>query len=288
MNEDSGKEENTPDPNLPVKWHNSPGRPTKAHTEEMMPILEQYFMEGLNNKQIAKLMGCSADAVANWRKKSVRPPHKAVARGDKAPIVRGSAEQDRTQAEILRMYAEGMTYLEIAKEIGLSYATVRARLMKAYKQYAEEQRDHLAGRQLADINVMKEKLLAMMMKPGAPSYGRRKKSEDGEIEPEQDNQSDGTEYLHLKDADAFTKLVDAMVRVMDREARLFGLDAANKVELSGTIKVDPEAIQLLAKIKEIRHEGSNDVVDAELVPDQIIPLMLGRSGYEPEEEDQED
>lgn len=244
----------------------NPGRGPRPPEDqaEIRPVIEHLLIAGASDTEIARQTGVDRKAVSHLRKTSARPAEK-----DHFGHVQHGPEDDRVQAEILRLRAEGLTYVQIAEEVGLSWNSVRARLRMAYKSYMETQRDHVAGRQHADIEMMRNELLEVII---------RDYREDMEAvlnEDEQWDELDSSGFRNVlqrayergrKNQDSKFKAMEVLIRLMDREAKLFGLDAADQLNVNVSHTIKPEAIGLLTELK-ARQAQINDVVEAEIVDD---------------------
>ncbi len=297
----------TPAPSDAVRPSNfrGRGRPPKAESEEMGYMLEEMVMNGLNNAEISRKLGISVTTVANHRRKSkavqeakvseeklrfameqcfvdgladhiigeklgvsivvVKDHRRRTARNARKDgtnhVVNSEVEESRLQGEIIRLYSQGLTYAAISKEVGLNYKSVRARLLASYATFAERERDAMAGRQLADINMTREKLLDAITL----------------FDFEKSVEENG--YVSSRDVEAFSRLVESLNRLMEREAKLFGIDAAQKIDANINI-VAPEAIELLARLK--AHQGEVSTAIDNIVEGEIVPpsLSMGRTDIE--------
>lgn len=245
------------------------GRPLKEETEERRPVIEQYIAEGMKDAEIAALVGVDRKAVGYIREHTSRP-----ARKNGIGHIQPGTEATRADAEIMRLYGEGLTYVQIAEEIGLSYANVRARLTRAYAAYADKIKDTVAGRQYADIQMMKEELLEIII---------RDAKEDLEALREEGDGIDEFDALAVhaliekafqkgrKNIDTKFKAMEVFLKLCEREAKIFGIDAASNVNVSHTVRVEPEAIELLGRLERAR-AAQSDIIDAEVIDE---PLELG-------------
>lgn len=249
------------------------GRPPAAETEALAPIIYQHITDGLTDTEIARLTGVDRKAVAYYRTKSQRPVRKTS-----IGHVPGGAEGDRALAEMMRLFGEGLTYLQIAEQLGLSYQTVRAKLSKAYASYLESIKETVAGRQYADIQMMKEELLEIIIRDHAEELKALQDQAEGIDEFDEFSVHSLVEKAFQKgrkNVDTKFKAMEVFLKLMEREAKIFGIDAASQVNVSHTVKVDPSAIPLLARIEEKR-AGDDDVLDAEIVEEEFD---LGSSDY---------
>ncbi len=227
-----------------------------ADREEFRPVVEHLIIQNLNDSEIARITGIDRKAVAHLRKSSARQAEKHPVTGT---VVAGP-ESDRLTGEILRLKAEGLTYVEIAEEVGLSWTSVRARLRNAYRDYMLEQRDAVAGRQVADIEVMRNDLLEVIIRENATT----------DLNDVMDDLAEGDyasalKKVHdaaIKTQDAKFRAMELMIRLMDREAKLYGLDADKTMNVNHNIKVEPQAIELLNRLEKTQLDNT---IEGEIV-----------------------
>ncbi len=231
---------------------------SEADREEFRPVVEHLIIQNLNDTEIAKITGIDRKAVAHLRKTSARPAEK----NGIGMVTRGS-ESDRVTGEILRLKAEGLSYVEIAEEVGLSWTSVRSRLRNAYRDYMIEQRDAVAGRQVADIEVLRNELLEIIIRDDCDI-----EITVDEIEIALQEGAYGSIIKKVSEKnkaalEAKFKAMEVLLKLMDREAKLYGLDADKTMNVNHNIKVEPQAIELLSRLEKTRE--IDNTVDAEVV-----------------------
>lgn len=226
--------------------------------EEFIPVVEHLIIQGLNDSEIAREVGIDRKAVAHLRK-TARPAKK-----NPLGMVQRGIENDRVNYEILRLNAEGLTYVQIAEEVGLSWDTVRSRLRKEFAKALESKREEVAGRQVADMEIMRMELLEIIIRSNDDGF-------DTESFVEMIHEGEFTAAIKkisekaTKTQDAKFKAMETLLKLLEREAKLFNTDADKTVNINHNIKVEPEAIALLNRIEQ-RNQIDN-VIDAEVITD---------------------
>lgn len=251
---------------LPVRAEplpNGAGRRPAAQTEEMMPVFEQMVVDGFTNKEIAERLGVSIRTITEWRKKVTREPR----RNSTGHIV--GTENAKLTADCVRLFSAGLTYLQIAEEVGVSYETVRSRLGKAYATYMESQRDTVAGRQYADLQVLKAELLELILRDHMEDLEAVMSDELRDPDDDQGWRSLIEKAFNKGRKNTDTKLaaVDRYLKVLDREAKLFGIDQ-NNMNITVNHRVDPATITLLQRLEGAQSDP-DDIVDADIVDDTL-------------------
>ncbi len=242
-----------------IEQNKGPGERSLEDQLQLHPVVEQLIIQGLNDSEIARQTGLDRKAVAHLRKKT-RPAKRHPVTGG---VSRGP-ESARVDGEILRLSAMGLSYVEIAEQLDVSWSTVRARLTKQYKEYLKGQREIAGARQTADIEMMRVELLEIIIR------------DDADVEINQDEIMDALsngEYgdilrkLSAKNKAAIEakfKAMEVLIKLMDREAKNFGLDAASNVNVNHNVTVNPESIELLQRLK-TRHQEIDNTIDAEVI-----------------------
>ena len=142
-----------------IEQNKGRGERSKQDQAETRPVIEHLIIAGATDSEIAKQTGLDRKAVAHHRKTSARPVDR-----DHLGHVQKGPEEDRLQAEILRLRAEGLTYVEIAEEVGLGWTSVRSRLRNEYANYLKEKREEVAGRQAADLEIARMEILEIIIR----------------------------------------------------------------------------------------------------------------------------
>lgn len=234
------------------------GRNNKAveAQEEFHPLVYHYVENtDLNDSEISRITGIDRRTIGKLKTQSSKP-----ATLDHFGRVRKGAENDRVNSEILRLYGEGLTYLEVAEQVGLSWQSVRARLSKQFSQHMEKKRDDVAGRQYADLEIIRNELLEIIINTDKDSFDSADATEmlaDGRV-------SDLIEMVEKKakkSQDSRFKAIELLLKTMEREGKLFGVDQ-NSVTVNHNIRVEPEAIELMQRLK--KREVS-DAIEAEVI-----------------------
>lgn len=241
-----------------IEQNKGPGERSEHDKLELYPVIEHLIIQGLNDTQIAKETGIDRKAVAHIRKQS-RP----AVRHPVTDMVKRGPESDRVDAEILRLASLGMTYVEIAEQVELSWTTVRVRLTKQYKQYLESQREIAGARQVADMEIMRNQLLEIIIK-----------IDDDEIDmADIDDALANGDYKSLlkkvsdkakNSQDSKFKAMEILIKLLADERKMFGLDAAANINVNHNVKVDPQTIDLLQRIEK---RAVENVVEAEIIDD---------------------
>lgn len=237
---------------------NATNNRSEADRAEVYPVIEHLLIQNLSDTEIAKITGVDRKAVAHLRKTSARKP----VMGPQGHVQKGQ-ESDRLNGEILRLRAEGLNYVEIAEQVGLSWTSVRARLRVAYKDYMLEMRDAVAGRQVADLEVVRNELLEIIIRADDMELSL----EEFEDELAEGNYANLIKKVQDKartSQDYKFKAMEVLLKLLDREAKLYGLDADKTMNVNHNIKVEPAAIELLGRLE---NRQIDDTIDGEVVED---------------------
>lgn len=240
-----------------IEKNKGPGERSVEDQIELHPVIEHLIIQGMTDTQIAKEVGIDRKAVANLRKTA-----RATELHPISGQVRRGAESARVDAEILRLAGMGMSYLDIAQEVNLSYQTVRARMTRQYKEYLADQREIAGARQTADIEMMRNELLEIIIRDNSGEVDQdmiMQALESGDFQSLGKKMSDKAKG----ELESKFKAMEILIKLMDRESKTFGLDAAANINVNHNI-ILPETIGLLNDLKQ-REIGN--VVEAEIIED---------------------
>lgn len=248
-------------PRKPVRENLDEPSRHRSETDKMEyhPVVHYYIEQtDLSSTEIAKIVGIDRKAVDAMKAKSHRE-----AMMDPTGRVQKGWENDRVNAEIMRLHYEELSYIEIAEQVGLSWQTVRSRLSKEFAKNMEKKREFVAGRQYADLEVLRNELLEVILNTKGDSFDASDAMEmlaDGRVA----DLIEMVEKKAKKSQDARFKAMELLLKTMEREGKLFGVDQ-NNLSITHTMKIEPESIELLQRIKKTRE--IEDVVEAEVVED---------------------
>lgn len=251
---------------------------SKDLTEAAIAKLEEFARLGWNNRRIAIELGVQPAVVAEYL--SAHPDlHKERTAAARAagPSKTTSKDLEPKQAALLDMvqlFEENTPVQEIARQVGLATSTTRKMLNKFYAGHFEKNRSSIAGSQYADIQMMKEEMLEFILKDAGHELVQFVKS----AEAEGTDLSDSAKVNQLiekafnkgrKSFDTKAKAMEVYLKLLDREAKLSGVDAATNVNVNHRVKVEPQAIELLQRLQQ-----TQEIVDGEVVADDTV-LELG-------------
>lgn len=161
---------------------------------------------------------------------------KAPKKGMNAENVRRKAEAAHRHARALELRAKGLTYQQIANEMGVNTPqAVRSMIQKAFK-------DLLAEPQQAVINLEQARLDMLWNKAMDVLDAKHLAIHQGQaiIDPTKEIQIDEatgkpiiTEEALLRDNEPVLKAIQTLLKVAERRAALLGLDAPKRTEVSG-------------------------------------------------------
>jgi hypothetical protein len=147
-------------------------------------------------------------------------------------------EQRQIDAEALRLRSNGATYAYIAQRIGWANAGVaRTAVLRALAECPYEAAEEV--RRLEEARL--DRLWTFMEAKLAKKY---KTVSDGRVVVDPDTGE------VLEDDGPHFQAVDRLLKIMDRRARLLGLDAAQKYEVRTVDDVDAKLTDLAAALAE--------------------------------------
>lgn len=132
-----------------------------------------------------------------------------------------SAEIAARGMRVVELKMEGKTFQEIADELGVSIGTVHADFNRSIDKVVEPAVTEYRARQGAELTTMKETVLDVIRR-------RHVAISDGRIV--HDAAGDP-----IADDGPLLAAVDRLVKIQDREAKLYGLDARPEVQITGTL-----------------------------------------------------
>ncbi len=189
---------------------------------------------------------------------SLLPPHTAPSRNGKTGKTRGQLEievRDR-EALALRLRREGHDYGEIAQQVGWrSESTARDAVQRALRRRVEPDVEVLRNIEDDKLAEMERVCWAIIRADHwAYSWGKPVLDEHGN---------------RMQDPEPRLKAINTLVRLQERRARLFGLDAAAK-RMIGVVSgemVEESIADLDAQAAALLADLPDDVVEAELLED---------------------
>lgn len=141
-----------------------------------------------------------------------------------------AAEKDAIACE---MRARGMTYREIAAELQVARSAAHKMVERALREIIQEPAEEVRRLELERLDALYAAAMDILERHHVTvSHGRIVLGMDGEP---------------LEDDGPVLQAIDRLLKIQERRARLLGLDAATKTEVSGGVKyelvgIDPDAL----------------------------------------------
>lgn len=155
-------------------------------------------------------------------------------------------EIENRRRDVAALLAARLPYREIGRRLGVSVGTVARDVEKIRRtwqdRYAEDYNAH-ASEQLATLDIVKQRLLPRVLVGGKPEEEIVEGRPTGRTVPTMDLWA-----------------LDRLLGVMDREARLLGLDAPQRIEVQMHVEVVAKAIEHV-------------VIELGLDPDVVRPVL---------------
>lgn len=167
-------------------------------------------------------------------------------RQTKSQIQAAAIRLGERRAEAYRMWITGKTQAFIADHFGIDQTTVSLDL-KAYRDsIPAEDRDQMRRDQVQRLQGLRESMYELATKDGTPVTAGK----DGYIV------NDPITGAVVRDYSLRVQATREISKLDEREAKLLGLNAADKVELSGSVAIVGSVEQELQKLAE--ELGLND------------------------------
>lgn len=137
------------------------------------------------------------------------------------------------EAKVLQMLAAGMTQAEVAAELGVTQQRVSAIKIRAGVYVRPPDPEVLRADLMAQLDRARETAERIMAMPGAPVT----RAVGSDLIMVRDPEfSDGEGGAIVRDYSAQLAAIREVVRVQQRIAAMFGLDAATKTESAATVR----------------------------------------------------
>ncbi|WP_413102228.1 helix-turn-helix domain-containing protein [Streptomyces sp. Inha503] len=136
-------------------------------------------------------------------------------------------------AEAARLRARGMTYRTIAAELGMDVHSVHDAVKRALKEIVQEPAEDVRRMELERLDFLYEKAIEVLEREHVTVS-------QGKIIYQGD--------APLLDDGPVLQAIDRLLRIQERRAKLLGLDAATKTQVSGGVRyelvgIDPEQLK---------------------------------------------
>jgi hypothetical protein len=135
-----------------------------------------------------------------------------------------AAEIAARAKRVVELRTEGKTFLEIAEELGVSVGTVHKDFEATIEHIAEPAVTEYRARQGAELRMMREVVQDVVQRRHLAI------NVAGVVRDEQGNP--------LKDEMPVLAAVDRLLKISDREAKLYGLDARPEIQITGTLSYE--------------------------------------------------
>ncbi|MCF3101436.1 hypothetical protein IPZ58_07560 [Streptomyces roseoverticillatus] len=142
-------------------------------------------------------------------------------------------ESARRDAEAAELRARGMSYRRIAAELGIDVHTAHDAVERALKAIVQEPAEKVRALELERLDLLYERAVQVLER-------RHVTVSQGRIVREGDQP--------LQDDGPVLQAIDRLLKIQERRARLLGLDAATKANVSGAVRyeivgIDAEDLQ---------------------------------------------
>lgn len=160
--------------------------------------------------------------------------HSGKPRGGRGRFIKSPSTAKR-DAEAARLRAEGKTYDEIAEALKFSDRSLARRAVeRALAVAVREPADELRHLELIRLD-------ALWMQAAKVMTTEHLTVNQGRV-------IEGPDGLPLKDDAPVLSAIDRLLKIMERRAKLVGLDAASKVEVMSVEAIDREIADLTAEL----------------------------------------
>lgn len=144
-------------------------------------------------------------------------------------------------------YVKGFTQQQIADEHGVSQSHVSERLKLVRAQIPAEEREQVRRRHLDGISALSRELWALVEAGPHPAYSNgRRMTMPNELDPDNPDAPGDQVWDHS----ARMAAMDRIGKLMEREAKLLGLDAPTQQEISATVDTAPSIVARIEAAKE--------------------------------------
>lgn len=153
-----------------------------------------------------------------------------------------SVETAQRDAVIAEMKSRRMSYQQIADELGIARSTAHEAYQRVLERTIEEPAADARKRELEDLDAAQRAVLEVLERNHVTvSHGRvvrrlvgYERDEDGEYVLDEDGKRIGI-YEDVLDDGPILQAVDRLIKIGESRRKLLGLDAATKMDVSGTV-----------------------------------------------------
>lgn len=156
---------------------------------------------------------------------------------------------DKRDWEMWRSYVKGATQREIAQQHKISQSAVSQRLKAVREAIPEEDRAQVLRRHLDSISAMTSELWQLVDSEPAPAYSNgRRMTMPGVDDPDEPGEQ-------VWDHSGRLAAMDRLTKMLEREAKLLGIDSAEKVDVSAVVEHKPaEVLDLINRARQQTEE----------------------------------
>src|SRR5690606_14603556 len=200
-----------------------------------------------STRACGRTTGCSRTPPSPswWRPVTDQPDTMAV-RTTQARDWRGrftrSVETAQRDAVIAEMKSRRMSYQQIADELGIARSTAHEAYQRVLERTIAEPAADARKRELEDLDFAQRQILEVLERQHVTvSHGRVvrrlvdwERDDDGEYVLDSDGNRIGV-YEDVLDDGPILQAVDRLIKIGESRRKLLGLDAATKMDVSGTV-----------------------------------------------------
>jgi hypothetical protein len=168
-----------------------------------------------------------------------------------------SIREAQRRAEMMRLRAEGLTLAQIGEQMGITADAVQGVIDRALRSMVKAPADELRALELARCDELMTEAMAIVRAPM-----QTVRSGD----PVQDPESCAVVVEVVADAAPKLAAINTVLRVMERRARLLGLDMPTKTALT-----DPSGTVSAGVVTFYMPVNGRDVIDATPQPGDMNP-----------------
>lgn len=160
-----------------------------------------------------------------------------------------SIETAQRDAVIAEMRSRRMTYQQIADELGIAPSTAHEAYQRVLERTIEEPAADARKRELEDLDAAQRAVLEVLERNHVTvSHGRvvrrlvgYERDEDGEYVLDEDGKRIGV-YEDVLDDGPILQAVDRLIKIGESRRKLLGLDAAQKMDVSGSVTYEIKGV----------------------------------------------
>jgi transposase-like protein len=154
------------------------------------------------------------------------------------------AEKTERNRQIIQAYARGQRQSSIAEEHGITQQTVSEIITRHRATQGPVDKAEEISRASELLDVMIEEAMALVALEGAPVTAGK----DGLVVVDPERKGPHGEPVYVRDYSGRLAAIDRVRSLLERKAKLLGLDSATKTEVSGEVTyvipgLDPSTLQ---------------------------------------------